>query len=254
MPDEIAVATFNIRNGLALDGSNSWPFRRRATASTIRSLDADVVGLQEVHGFQWRYLRPRLGHYGAVGRGRRDGRGGEHCLVLVRDPVEVIADTTRWFGEDPDRPGMRLPGASFPRIATIAECRHTSSDRRFDVVNVHLDEHLAGNRASSVAMLVRWQDRSRPTILLGDFNTTEDDAAVMAPLRDAGFEFVPLDRGTNHDFTGTTDGLRLDHILTRSAPSGRWEVLSSEVRTQRVGGRLPSDHWPAVARLRLHGD
>ncbi len=251
-PDEIVVGTFNIRNGLALDGVNSWPFRRSSTSATLNSLDADVVGLQEVYAFQRRYLLRRAKEYRAVGSGRGGGWRGEHCPILVRDPVEVVSDVTRWFGDDPDRPGARLPGASFPRIATIVQCRHIVSGREFDVANVHLDEHLEENRVRSVALLADWLDDARPAIVLGDFNTMDDDVEVMAPLRDAGFEFVPFQAGTNHDFTGKTDGPRLDHVLIRSAEGGHWQVLSSVVLTERLGRRLPSDHWPAVARLRLH--
>lgn len=250
-PDEFVVATFNIRNGRALDGFNSWPLRRRATARTIAALDADVVGLQEVFRFQRRYLLRRLDGYRAVGEGRRDGRHGEQCPILVREPVRLTQHSTRWFGDEPDRPGSRLPGASFPRVATIARCRHTVSEIEFDVVNVHLDEHVLENRARSVALLSQWLGGVRPTVLVGDLNTTADDEEVMGALRDAGFSPVPLEGGTNHDFTGRTDGPRFDHILTRDAGGTTWEVLSSSVVSERFGRRLPSDHWPAVARLRL---
>ena len=249
--DEFVVATFNIRNGLAFDGLNSWPLRRRTTAKALAGLYADVLGLQEVYWFQRRYLLRRNGQYKAVGRGRRNGRAGEQCPILVRQPIELLSDATRWFGDRPDHPGIRLPGASAPRVATIARCRHGKSGREFDVVNVHLDEHVEPNRVRSAELLAEWLDDARPTVLLGDFNTTDGDRPVMDPLRDAGFETVPLDRGTNHDFTGTTDGPRLDHIFVRSVPSTRWEVVSSGVWAERTGRRLPSDHWPAVARVRL---
>lgn len=249
--DEFVVATFNIRNGLAYDGLNSWPFRRRATARALAEVDADVLGLQEVYRFQRSYLLRRAARYRAIGKGRRNGRGGEQCPVFVREPIELVSDETRWFGDHPERPGIRLPGASAPRLATIAHCRHGRSGLEFDVVNVHLDEHVEPNRVRSAELLAEWIDDSRPSALLGDFNTTDDDQAVMGPLRAAGFETVPLDRGTNHDFTGTTDGLRLDHIFVRSSASVRWEVLSGGVWAERTGRRLPSDHWPVVARVRL---
>ncbi|HJR24407.1 MAG TPA: endonuclease/exonuclease/phosphatase family protein, partial [Acidimicrobiales bacterium] len=54
---ELRVATFNVRNGRALDGFvRAWPFRRRAVVAAIASLDADVVGLQEAYRFQLRSL------------------------------------------------------------------------------------------------------------------------------------------------------------------------------------------------------
>ncbi len=250
---DLTVATFNIRNGLAWDGRNSWPLRRRATAKALATLDADIVGLQEVYGFQRRYLLSRVPGYRAVGKGRRDGRRGEQCPILVRDPVAIDADWTRWFGDEPEHPGSRLPGASFPRIATMATCHRADGDDApaFDVVNVHLDEHLGGNRVRSIELLAEWLDGARPSLLIGDFNTTEDDEAVMGALTHGGFEFVPIDGGTAHDFGGRTDGLQLDHVLFRSVATATWQVRSARVVTERVDGRLPSDHWPVVVDLRL---
>src|SRR5690606_5828073 len=123
-PVRLRAATFNIRNGLGLDGGNAWPFRRATTARTIAALDADVVALQEVYAFQQRYLERRLSGYRFVGAGRTDGERGERCPILVhQDRATVVDVRTAWFGDTPDRPGTRLPGAGFPRIATVATIR-----------------------------------------------------------------------------------------------------------------------------------
>lgn len=251
---DLTVATFNIRNGLAYDGLNSWPLRKRATAAAVRALDADVVALQEVYRFQRRYLLGQLPSYRAVGQGRRGGGRGEQCPILIRDPISIDTDWTRWFGDDPERAGTKLPGATFPRVATMATCTHASGGPEFDVVNVHLDEHLGANRVRSIELLAEWLDGAHPALLMGDFNTTEDDEAVMGALEHAGFTFAPLEGGTNHDFRGGLDGPRLDHILTRSVPGAQWEVRSSAVMAERFEGRLPSDHWPVVASVTLTGD
>ena len=60
MATTLGVASFNIRNGWAFDGWNSWPLRRRSTLATIKALDADVLGLQESFRFQYRWIRKRL--------------------------------------------------------------------------------------------------------------------------------------------------------------------------------------------------
>jgi endonuclease/exonuclease/phosphatase family metal-dependent hydrolase len=249
--DEIVVATFNVRNGLALDGRNSWWLRRRTTAAAINSLDADLIGLQEVYAFQRRYLLGKLPDHEAIGRGRARRDAGEQCPILVRRPVQITSHVTRWFGDHPDQPGTRLANASFPRLATIARCRHTLSGRAFEVANVHLDEHVSENRALSTQLLAGWLDDRLPSLVMGDFNTVEEDTVVFAPLIDAGFGFVPFDRGTSHQFCGGTDGRRLDHMLLRATAATRWGVVSSGVWAERTGRRLPSDHWPAVARVRL---
>lgn len=244
----LRVGTFNIRNGVAFDGCNSWPFRRKATADMVRGLDADVVGLQEAYGFQARGLRRRLEDYGLTGDGRSARRRGERCTVLFRRAaLELTASETRWYGDEPTRPGMRLPKASFPRVATIATFRPIDGGPPFTFVNTHLDEHHEANRLTAVAQLLGWLDDG-PSVVLGDLNA-EPDSPVLAALDAGGLRTVlsPDAPGTNHDFTGRTDGRRIDHILV----SSHWEIGPAQVVTGRPRGRLPSDHWPVVADLML---
>lgn len=243
----IRVASFNIRNGLAFDGWQSWPFRRRSTVAAIAALDADVIGLQEVYRFQLRYLAPRLDAYRHDGAGRVDGRRGEWCPVLVRrSRVEVVAVQTRWYGAEPDRPGTRLPGAGFARIATIASLR--VDGRGLTVVNTHLDEADAGRRLRSVELLLEWIDPATPTVVTGDLNASPASAPVRA-LLDAGFTdaLAATTAATSHGFTGRARGPRIDHIFV----DHRWRVASARIADERHLGRLPSDHWPVVADLTL---
>ncbi len=248
--EPLVVATFNIRNGLAPDLRHLWPLRRRSTAGMIRALDADVVGLQEVYRWQLRYLLGRLAGYEAHGEGRSRRRRGEFCPVLTRSSRLHVRDVqTRWFGDEPDRPGLRLPGALFPRLATMAAVADRLADEAFHVVNTHLDERRPENRRASVAQLVTWLPLDGPVILLGDLNTSEDDEKVFSLLRSAGLRSVlPREAGgTVHRFRGGTDGPRIDHVLV----SAHWEVAEAAVVTDHPGRRLPSDHWPVRAVLRL---
>lgn len=246
----LTVATANLRNGLALDGRHHWFLRRRATAAVLAGLDADVIGVQEAFGFQARWLHRRLGRgeggYAMVGEGRSARRRGERTSVLVRrSSLEVVDARTRWYGAEPDRPGTRLPGASFPRTATLVRLRAPGGGPEVLVANTHLDEHLDVNRVAAADQLAGWLGDG-PAIVVGDLNA-EPGSPPLARLHAAGLRDVlgPDAPGTNHDFTGRTDGRRIDHVLV----SPHWTVESARVVTERPGGRLPSDHWPVVARL-----
>lgn len=244
----LRVATFNIRTGRAYDGANSWPCRRRTAAAVIAALDADVFGLQEVYEFQRRYLNRRLGGLRWFGLGRFGGRAGEQCPIAVTNAeLRVVTHQTRWYGPQPASPGTRLPGASFPRIATLVRCRDESSGAVFDVVNTHLDEHLPGNRATSTGQLAGWLDPGVPTVVLGDFNARPDADAVLRPMVDAGLERVSITGGTAHNFTGRADGVQIDHVFV----SKHWTVDDAAVVREFPGRRLPSDHWPVVVTARL---
>ena len=212
------VASYNIRNGRAFDWGNSWPLRRSATAATIEHVAADIVGLQEVYRFQYRWLHKRLVGFAGTWAGRnQDGRAGEGCPILVRSARATIAKVT-------------VDGATL------------------QVVNTHLDSRSVEHRRASVDQLVTWLDPALPRAVLGDFNVDPDDA-VFTPLLEAGLSHaLPPDAGgSDHRFTGATDGRRLDHILV----SDDITVVHAEVARPQPGGRLGSDHWPVVADLRL---
>ena len=250
MATQLRVATFNVRNGRAFDGWNSWPFRRPATTAAIAGLEADVVGLQEVLRFQLSALRTRLPRYGFVGSGRDDGRRGEHSPVLHDTwSLRLLGHTTRWYGDEPHRPGSRVPGAPFPRIATT--CRLALLDgTEVHVTSTHLDSKSAERRLAAVEQLLTWLDPEAPQIVLGDLNAGPA-SAVLARLVAGGLRpaLDPDAGGTSHSFTGRTDGRQIDHVLVR----GDIEVVDARVEHPRPGGRLPSDHWPVVADLRVGG-
>ena len=236
------VATFNIRNGRAMDGCNSWPFRRRVAAAAIAGLGADVVGLQEVYRFQLAYLARRLPGISVHGDVGRSGEGGgEMCPVLVGPSVRVSDVATRWYG---NRPGGLLPDARHPRLATI--CRVDVGGRPVQVVNTHLDAASVANRRRSVTELLTWLDTGVPRLVIGDLNA-RPDSDVVRMLTDAGLRSaVPDDApGTAHDYGHRDPAPRIDHVLV----SDEWTVEAGAVVV--LPGRYPSDHWPVVADVAL---
>ena len=251
----LVAVSFNLRHGLAWDGRHSWPLRRRAAAAALAGLHAEVVGLQEVHGFQQRYLARELDGYAAVGAGRDDGRErGERCSVLYR-PARVRLDswTVRWLSDTPATPGSRTWGNPTTRLVTL--CRFTDLDagRPFGVADTHWDGASAVSRLRSAEALLAIVDGDLPWIVLGDLNATAGDPAVKAlvagRLRDtlAGAGERGPGAGTHHHWDGATDGTRIDYVLV----TPHWEVLDARIVQWSPAGALPSDHWPVAATLRL---
>ena len=248
MSAPLRVATWNVRNGWALDGRHAWPFRRSAAQATLRSLAAQVVGLQEVYGWQLRSLRRALPAHAAVGLGRNASGSGERCVLLVAPALRVVRHRTLWCSATPATPGSRLPGASHPRVVTLAELEVRDTGTRFGTAVAHLDQRHEANRVRSAELLLDWLDDALPWVVLGDLNAPPGSPPLRR-LGAGGFvDVLPADAGgTAHAFTGRTDGARIDHILVR----GPWQVDGAQIRHLRPGGRLPSDHWPVVADLRL---
>jgi len=236
--------TFNIRTDRGLDGRDSWWFRRKATVETVRTVAPDVAALQEVRRFQLRYLKAELPEYGFLSLGRGNGRQrGEHCPILYRhDRFSVDRWDVRWFSED--RSG---------RIATIARLSDRGDGTSFSVASTHLDHRSAEIRITSAATLALWaRTRTGPWIVMGDFNATAVDPSVASllatGLRDALAHLPTRGAGaaTAHAFSGRQDGDRIDHVLVSSG----WAVLEAAIVRTMPGGKLPSDHWPVMARLR----
>jgi endonuclease/exonuclease/phosphatase family metal-dependent hydrolase len=256
----LVVASLNLRHGRAWDGRHSWPLRRRATARCLAGLGAELVGLQEVHGFQQHYLARRLSGYAAVGAGRDDGRErGERCTVLYRPGrLELDSWTVRWFSDTPGVPGSRGWGNPVTRLVTLCRVIDRADGRAFGVADAHWDGASAESRLRSAEALLEWLDPTLPWIVLGDLNATAGDPAVArlvaGGLRDtlAHLGERGPGAGTHHHWDGATDGTRIDYVLV----SPEWEVLHAEIAHQlpREGRSvLPSDHWPVVATLRLAG-
>jgi endonuclease/exonuclease/phosphatase family metal-dependent hydrolase len=240
-------ATFNIRTARALDGRHPWAARSAAVVDLIERVDADVLGVQEAHAFQLREILVAQPDVEWAGAGRDDGHtAGEHCAVLVRsERGRIFRHRTRWYSDDSEEPGARLPGAAHPRIATIVVIETT--DGMVQVANTHLDHQHEANRLRSAELLSAWLDPTLPTVILGDLNVGPDDAVVRR-LASAGFRPCrpPQVQGTHHGFSGRVEGRQIDHILV----SDHWDILHTEV-LHSSAHPVPSDHWPLVATLRL---
>ncbi len=242
------LVTFNVRNGRAPALRHTWWGRREAVLASLVRLAPDLAGLQEPYAFQADWLCRRLPAYGRYGVGRTDGaRRGEQALVLYRlDRYRLLHAETRWYGDEPATPGQRLPGARFPRTAAILHLEDTTDGSTLGFVNTHLHAHERANRLRATTQLAAWVAGSAvPTALVGDLNDEPAGPALRVLVEEGGLRHaVPgAAGGSNHDFTGTRHGRRLDHILV--PPS--WTVAAAGVDHRRVADRLASDHWPVVA-------
>ncbi len=241
------LATYNIRNLVALDWASFWFRRRSALGRVISGIDVDVWVVQEAYRTQIRYLnRSALPGWAVVGEGRNSGGGGEACPIWARPGWAVSESVTLWFGDAPDRPGARLADARAPRIATIAVVE--GPDIQVALANTHLDEKSPARRQASVVQLVGWlADRwpELPHVIAGDLNATLDSPPARA-LLDAGYRpaLSPDDGPTSNGFGDDAGAKQIDHVFVSAA------LAIDDVSIRRDAG-LVSDHWPVVVNLSL---
>ena len=260
-PDSLRVMSFNIRYGTAKDGVNAWPLRRELVLGVIQDHGPAVLGVQEALRFQLDEIRQAVPWLGEIGVGREDGvDAGEYSAILYdRRRLSAEDSGTFWLSETPDVPGSTSWGNNITRIATWAQFRESSSGREFVVLNTHWDHESQNAREKSARQIVEWLERhaaSQPVIVMGDFNSGEQNPAFQAlvspgarevALRDT-FRAVHPDAalaGTFSEFTGKRDGDKIDAVLV----SPVWHVLSAAIVTTSDNGRYPSDHFPVTATL-----
>ncbi len=252
-PVGLRVATYNIHAGAGEDGV----FDLNRQVEAIRSLRADVIGLQEVDvawgaRSQWRDLAAELAKalhmhvfIGPIydldpategGPRRRYGNA-----ILSRHPI-VSAENheiTRLSTQTADPVPAPAPG--FPEA--VVQVRGT----KVHVYATHLDYRpdpsiRAAQIADMKAIMAEDSRKDRPAnqILLGDFNavpTAPELAPLWTALTDA---WTVGGTGSGPTYPAIAPDRRIDYIAV-SAPV--------RVRSVRVPATEASDHRPVVADL-----
>lgn len=234
-PVALTVVSYNIRHGRGGDDVVTLP----RTATVLRHLGPDIVGLQEVDhrvarsggAPQADSLGKLLDMHAAFGA-FMPYQGGEYGMaILSRHPIVGQAS-------------IRLPTGNEPRIALRADVLLPNGDT-ITVVNVHFDWVANDSfRVAQATFLTTVLDTlSRPYILLGDFNDVPGSRTLALFTSRATEARKPSsDRFT---FSATRPDKEIDFIF--AAPSNAWEVGPARV----VDEREASDHRPVVAGLIL---
>lgn len=259
---DLGVMSFNIRYGTANDGENRWPLRRDFLMDVVRRDNADIIGLQEALHDQIVEMTTTLPDYAVIGVGRDDGATrGEYAAILYRrDRFHVAESGTFWFSDTPPVVASKSWGNSITRICTWARLIDRQGGA-FWVFNVHLDHQSQPSRERSTALLAERirarANSSEPVVVTGDFNVGEDNPALpvlvggAAPLLVDTFRRLHPDANVVGTFTGfdvtRTTGDKIDYVLATPGV----EVLKAAIIRTAQNGRLPSDHFPVTATLRL---
>ena len=249
------IATFNILHGRSLEDGRVDLDR---FAAAVRSLDADVLGLQEVDRDQPRSMRADLTAVAAEAMGAVASR---FVAALSGTPGSTWVAAT---GEE--QPGSasygiallsRFPVASWqvvrlpplrlrvplwspithrpflardePRVAVAAVV--DAPEGRLTVATTHLS-FVPGWNAVQLRRVVRAVDGDEPLVLTGDLNMRPRPAALISGLR----PLVSADT-----YPADDPGRQLDHLLVR----GGWRAAGPASTP-----RLPlSDHRALVVPI-----
>ncbi len=232
---DLQVVSYNIKHGRGND--NVVDLER--TASVLRALTPDIVGLQEVDDMatrsggvpQTERLGQLLGMQHAFGR-FMDFQGGAYGMaILTRHPITATRS-------------VRLPEGNEPRVALSVEVR-LPDGRPLTIVNVHFDwVRDDGFRFAQAEALTRYLDAlTMPYILLGDFNDVPE-SRTLALFKSRTLE-AAKPAGDRFTFSSTDPTREIDFIF--AAPAASWQARNVRVINEPVA----SDHQPVSAVLTL---
>jgi len=264
-PVTMSVGSYNVLLYTAkTPGFSSWSSRANALAAQIRSMNVDVLGVQEATWAVVNGARPVQQLARASG------------MTLAQAPNSPTPCSVHSVHILYDSSVFRLTECGSTqldarRMYTWAVLKSTATGGSVFVVNTHLATVAAGEpdalqipEAKAIATGIRAHNtHGYPVVLTGDLNSFYGKAAttpmgilVGAPVV-GGEGLVGADLvartlsnakwATTHKYKPTKpNGVHIDHILTSDA------VVVKSFKVDAAAGRehsAPSDHWPVQATL-----
>ena len=254
-PKELKVMSYNIRLGVANDGTNSWQFRAPATPAMLEAQKPDVFGVQEAHDFQIAFMEEFCRNYKSVGVGRENGRKeGEHMSIFWnKKTVSLLKWGTFWLSETPEEPSMGWDAAC-KRTATWALMKDKKTGRKFYFVNTHLDH--VGKQAQKnglkliVDRIATINPQGYPMVLTGDFNIRPDNPALadLDKIMQSARKIAPKtdNRNTFNGWSVKKTAEVIDYIYVSGFSACKEYRTVTEKYLERP---FVSDHYPIFARL-----
>lgn len=271
---DIRVMSFNVRFAMPGHSESStddnWNYpehpRRDRAVRVIREVNPDLLGVQEARELQIKDLQQAFPEFAFYGVGRDDGKtGGEFSGIYYRKGrFTQLAAGSFWLSETPEKPGTTFaaPPNRIPRIASWVRLRDADAGREFVFLNMHWD-HIDEPAREKSAVLVRERVTSiaenLPLIITGDLNSSEDTKAYATlvaadkpgrKLFDSYRSLHPQrspDEVTFNGWTHALIGSRIDFVLC----TAEFTPTAAAIIRTTYEGRLPSDHYPVTATLRL---
>lgn len=278
----IRVLTYNVLCRICTEGEaehhklgfERWYERLPHIMAVIKEYKPDLLGLQEVGGWQdINELNPDPAVYAPLAHVFGPWVYGDSALFYRKDRFEALESGQFWYGPTPDIPfAFEWRKLAMPRYLNWVHLRQKDNGFEFLYMNTHFDN--AGVNKEPTALLVNKtfapHAKRLPIIFTGDFNTNRTDKPRYHHIQcGEGSEMVFTDamdmapKPEEIPALGTFDGRDdrpkslnevIDHIFL--AGPGRNEVQRWVVDSRRYGAgedKSQSDHPAVFAIVNLSG-
>ncbi|CCN45587.1 putative Endonuclease/exonuclease/phosphatase [Vibrio nigripulchritudo MADA3029] len=250
--ESIRIASYNIMASRMGDTG--------AIRDAIKSIDADIIGLQEVDNKTGRsatnfgqadsvpinqaeYFAKELGlHFAFCQAIEFDGGEYGHA-VLSKYPVEIVKKVELPNKDDKEQRvacaiKVKVPNYPAPVIAVTAHLDHTDTDLRLDQVRTLNGEFSA------------WHFKNGLPVIIGDLN--------LPTQSNEYFELQQWFKETDKDLKLTAPAWnpdrKIDYIMTSAAQQWYIQNVAVPKPTDKVSGKAwyeISDHLPVIVDMKL---
>lgn len=262
--DQVNIMSYNVGYDEALykDGEpkeNYWVNRRSLQVGLISFYKPDIIGMQEPHLHQVKYIEDNLEGYDWVGYGREDGieEGEFNPIFFNNEKVRLLKSNVFWLSESPNKTSTSWD-AGYTRICTWALFEVKETKNKFYVFNTHFDSKGEKARFYSSKLVnerISEISQGNPVFLLGDFNFIPDSKPykemLSFGLKDSRSIVDSKPYGPQATFNGfrfnSLPKHRIDYIFVNDSI----EVLKYGTLTDSYEMKYPSDHFPVYVTAKF---
>lgn len=255
----LKIMTFNVRydEGLFHKGEprpNHWANRKILQVELINANQPDVIGMQEPHLHQIKYLAEQLTEYSWFGVGRADGKEKDEFnpIFYKKDKLNLIESGTFWLSETPETPS-RTWDAGYDRICTWALFQYKKTNEQFYVFNTHFDSKGKVARANSAKLVnekIKAMADDKPVFVTGDFNFRPESepykTMVNQSLSDSKTISVSVPKGSKGTMNSFRYGATFKHRIDFIFVNDKVKVNEYQVINYSKDEIFPSDHFPVM--------
>lgn len=240
-PDcDITIMSYNILH----DGADNWQKKNRMpmVLETVRSVDPDVIGFQEVSAAWYEYLTNNLPDYQIL-KAYQPGVGEGVMIAYKIARFNLLEKDYFYLSETPE---VRSKGwdATDYRVLLWAKLYDKQTGKTFVQANTHLYHSLETARFYGSQMVNDYlQGLDLPFFSCGDYNSLQTSSYYANMIRGKVGDTRYMAKDTT-DTPTTQSGSIIDYVFADETSVG---VVKHRVMTKQYYGMNTSDHRAVVA-------